>query len=309
MVVLHRQAASFAFATTRGAHEFRAPPQASTPPSAHVVEEGVQVVVVERVPLRQGGQVFLGQHVRLAVEGAAVGHVAAGHRPPPAGGHVGPGAVGEEAVVEGAGPGLHGGGVGLERRPLGVELEEGGDVLVDGAVLPGGGAVGAGEEVEAAVVVGDVVEGDPQADGVARRERPVGVVEVPAGGVGPGFLDQGLVVPDADAVHPGQLGGHLADPPVEHEAADPLVVHPQVDALGEDLVVVGVAGAPVAVGELAVLAGGDRGVDPAPPEGQFLFGEKTVDDDVPALAVVGDLIGGEVGLHRVAPARGVTLPR
>jgi hypothetical protein len=57
-----------------------------------------------------------------------------------------------------------------------------------------------GNKVEAAVVARGVVEGNPDADGVTRRKRPVRVVEMPPGGVCPGLLDESLVVPDADSV-------------------------------------------------------------------------------------------------------------
>ena len=90
---------------------------------------------------------------------------------------------------------------------------------------------------------------------------------MPAGGVCPWLFDESLVVPDADAVNAGQFGRHSSEAIVKHEPADSVVVHPQVQSLGEDLVVVGISGAVVTVGDLAILAGVDGLVDVAAPVG------------------------------------------
>ena len=100
-----------------------------------------------------------------------------------------------------------------------------------------------------------------------REENDQYGLSMPAGGVGPGLLDESLVVPDADTVDAGQLGRHFSEAIVEHEPADSVVVHPQVQPLGEDLVVVGISGAVVTVGDLAILASGDGLVDVAAPVG------------------------------------------
>ena len=95
-----------------------------------------------------------------------------------------------------------------------------------------------------------------------------------------GHVGGGAVGEQAVAERAGSGLHNLAEAGVEHQSAHADVVHPQVESLGEDLVVVGIAGLIVAVGELV-------GV------------EEVVDDDEILFAVVVDLFGTEFGVQRI----------
>ena len=115
--------------------------------------------------------------------------------------------------------------------------------------------------------------------------------------LGPGLLDQGLVVPDAHAVRPGQFGGHAADAGIQDELLDRGIVLPQVEALDEDVVVEGAIVSPACVvhgavdDQLAVLAFAYGLVHGVAPGLEFLGGEEVIDHD----ETVG-LIGVNLGL-------------
>ena len=61
---------------------------------------------------------------------------------------------------------------------------------------------------------------------------------MPAGGVGPGLLDQRLIVPEAHAIHARQVRGHLAEARVQNQPPHIHIVLPQVNALHKYIVVV-----------------------------------------------------------------------
>ena len=63
-----------------------------------MVDHRVLVVVVQFVPDRIRGDLFVAQDILDPVEGAAVGHEGTGHGAAPAGGHVGAGPVGQQAM-------------------------------------------------------------------------------------------------------------------------------------------------------------------------------------------------------------------
>ena len=147
----------------------------------------------------------------------------------------------------------------LHGAPLGVRLEQLADARRDGDVpLELGRLVRAGQVAHAAVRLGRIVQGDPDADRVAAVERPVRVVQVPRGGIGPRELLERLVVPDPHAGDTGEPGHDLPELGAEEDALHRVVELPEVHALQEGaLVVVGVEALrvvrrPVGLAELRV---------------------------------------------------------
>ena len=162
-------------------------------------------------------------------------------------GEIGGGHVGAASVVEGAIPGLEGEGDAGFPLEFGPHREEASGVL---EVLGGevGAGVGAGDEGHAAALHGHIDEGDPGGDGIGGiLMRPVGLVLMELGGcVIPGFLDEDLVVPEAEGGtgEPGCDGGEIG---MEGKLLEGVVFLPGVDELIED-------GAAAGLGPLAEFA-------------------------------------------------------
>ena len=153
---------------------------------------------------------------------------------------------------------------------------------------------------------GGVVQRDPDADCIRGVEGPLGVVVMPGRGIGPGLLDQGLVVPDAHAVRPGQFGGHPADAGIQDEVLDRRVVLPQIEALDEDVVIEGTAVFPAIVvraafdDQLAVLAPAHGLVHGVAPGLQFRGREEVIDHDK-TVGLIGVNLGlGDFRIHGIS---------
>ena len=176
-----------------------------------------------------------------AGEGDVVGNVDDRERPARLIGLVGAGVVEGTAVVKGhaAGGELDGDRIGYFVAPFQHPVDDAVSFLrqLDGflAAEP----VGAGHEMEAAVLHGDSVDGDPGGQGADRIHRPVGRILVPVGGaaVATGGFDHGVVVVDAHVPALRQPSGRLGQGAMEGVGFDGRIVGPEVDQLVEDQIV------------------------------------------------------------------------
>ena len=142
----------------------------------------------------------------------------------------------------------------------------------------GGGVVCAWNKVHAAVCQGDVVQGNPDRDRIARIEGPVGVIQMPGGGVGPGLFNERLVVPDTDAIDASQFQRNLPQMRIQHQLSHARMVLPQIDALDEHVVIVGIAAVPAIIGQLPIFAADNCLIHRFSPGGQFSLGQKFRND-------------------------------
>jgi hypothetical protein len=203
-------------------------------------DQPVDLVVIQHIAYLESGDVIVWQHVLLPVKGAAIWHVGAGHGAAGTGGHVDARAVGDQPIVQHRAAGPARGGRRLDLFPLRVGLENIAQVLADAHRLEFRFEMGPGQVVQAAVRQGGVVQGHPQRDGVFVVERPEGVVKMEGCVVAVGRFDQGLVVPDTDAIHLGQRSRQAPQALIEHQLGHAGVDIGQPDALGENLGVEGV---------------------------------------------------------------------
>ena len=127
---------------------------------------------------------------------------------------------------------------------------------------------------------------------------------MPCGGVAPGRLEQRLVVPDAHAGGARQQRRHAPEALVQHQLAHAFVVGPQVDALDEDVVVIGVATATAAIRRLAIVALRHRLVHAAAPLFQFIRVEEVLNDDVAMFLIENDLLGADFVTHTFPRVQG-----
>lgn len=116
-----------------------------------MVDERRLLIIYQQVADLQAIDLFLAENVAFAIEGAAIGHIGAGHSSACAWGHVGTGTVGAEAVVEGTRACFHGCGYSLIGRPLGIDFEEIADILADAAVIEGCFFMGSRQKVETTI--------------------------------------------------------------------------------------------------------------------------------------------------------------
>ena len=107
----------------------------------------------------------------------------------------------DHAADEDPGPGRDLDGLRFDASPFGIVLDQ----IADSgpaertAYIGAARFVRAGQEVEAAVLQGRIVERDPQHNALRRVEGIHGIVDMEVGGVGPWRLDQRVVVVEADA--------------------------------------------------------------------------------------------------------------
>ena len=121
---------------------------------------------------------------------------------------------------------------------------------------------------------------------------------MPAGGVCPGLFDQCLIVPDAHAFGASQCRGHLAQPLVEHELAHLFVVHPKIDALDKDVVIVGFFVWLLVVTEDALVTTPTHRVcHRLAPGLQFVCIEKILDHHKAIFTIAFDLFRGYIAAH------------
>ena len=117
---------------------------------------------------------------------------------------------------------------------------------------------------------------------------------MPAGGVGPRLLDQRLIMPEAHAVHAGQICGHLTQARVQKQPLHVWIVLPEIYALDKYIVVVALFAIfihfLVQHALLSALAHGS--FDRLPPRLQFVGAEKVVTDDETVFLVRIDLFLG-----------------
>ena len=111
-------------------------------------------------------------------------------------------------------------------------------------------------------------------------------------------------MPDAHAGGARQQRRHAPEALVQHQLAHAFVVGPQVDALDEDLVVVGVAAATAAIRGLAIIALRDCLVHAATPFRQLLRVEEVLNDDVAMFLIENDLFDADFVAHGFTRGQG-----
>src|SRR5262249_14201581 len=102
---------------------------------------------------------------------------------------------------------------------------------------------------------------------------------MPGGLVAPGRLDEGLIVPDANAIYARQVGCQLAQAWIKHELAHSCMILPEIDTLNEYSGVIVVPGKHTAVRQHAVTARGDRFVYCLTPFCKFIGRQQIVQDN------------------------------
>src|ERR1039458_7469422 len=92
--------------------------------------------------------------------------------------------------------------------------------------------------IQATILERGVVQREPDGYRIGRRERPIRNVEMEGRRITVRLLDQGLVVPDPDAIDTRQVCDEFPEPRLQQQAPYRLVGLPEIIALGEDLIVV-----------------------------------------------------------------------
>src|ERR1017187_9846902 len=92
--------------------------------------------------------------------------------------------------------------------------------------------------IQATILERGVVQREPDGYRIGRGERPIRNVEMEGRRITVRLLDQGLVVPDPDAIDTRQVCDEFPEPRLQQQAPYRLVGLPEIIALGEDLIVV-----------------------------------------------------------------------
>ena len=141
-------------------------------------------------------------------------------------------------------------------------------------------------------------------------ERPVRVVQMPACRVAEGGFEQGLIVPDANAVHARERGCQFAQARVEHQFAHPRMRVGQFQALREHLRVIGVRVVLIVQAVQEIFAPFLRQsliyrlLRVVPPAGELVRIQKVGYNEKALFLIGGYLIGRQSVTHRPVSFRG-----